>query len=214
VEEGDRVRFLQIVENEAERLQELIEDLLALSRLEAGRDLLSLRPYDFNDLLTAVRDTFHPRAAERGVELSVEAERGNGTGVFDPEKMRRVLDNLVGNALKFTPKGGRVTVRFHREEDRLRCCVVDTGRGMDEETLGKIFDRFYTSNRGGGNPQGTGLGLHIVQRILELHGGAIEVESEPDKGSSFRFFIPAIPRAKAAAEEKPEPALDALVDDD
>jgi two-component system, OmpR family, phosphate regulon sensor histidine kinase PhoR len=215
VEEGDRLRFLQIVEKEAERLQELIEDLLALSRLEAGRDLLSLRPYDFNDLLSAVRDTFRPRAAERGVEFSVEAERGNGSGVFDPEKMRRVLDNLVGNALKFTPEGGRVTIRFHREEDRLRCAVIDTGRGMDEETLGKIFDRFYTGNRGSGNPQGTGLGLHIVQRILELHGGAIEVESTPDEGSTFRFFIPAVPRAKGAPEEKkPEPVFDALVDDE
>jgi len=106
-------------------------------------------------------------------------------------------------------------VRFRRDDDRLHCAVVDTGRGMDEETLGKIFDRFYTTNRGGTNPQGTGLGLHIVERILELHGGAVEVESKPDAGSTFRFFIPAVPRAKAEAKaEKAVASFDALVDDE
>lgn len=215
VGDGDRTRFLQIVEREAERLQRLIEDLLSLSRLEAGRETLSLHASDFVDLLTSTRDSFIPAAREKNVTLEFQGTDGNGTGVFDPEKMRRVLDNLIGNALKFTPNGGTITVRFARSGDRLTCEIVDTGRGVDEETLSRMFDRFYTTNPNGGNPQGTGLGLHIVQRLIQLHGGEIEVTSERDQGTTFRFFIPTVPRREAPepAEDLPPDPLEDFPDD-
>ncbi|HMB68010.1 MAG TPA: ATP-binding protein [bacterium] len=217
VEEGDRVRFLEIVEREAERLQQLIEDLLALSRLEAGREVLSLRAANFVDLMHACRESMAAMARRKRLAIEVEGTDANSSGVFDGQKMRRVLDNLVGNALKFTPEGGRVSMRFSRQGDRLECRVADNGPGADKEALSHMFDRFYTSNPQGGNPQGTGLGLHIVKRLIELHGGGIEVSSQPGEGTTFRFWIPGVPRKITADEpagDRPADPLEDLADDD
>ena len=114
--------------------------------------------------------------------------------------MRRVLDNLIGNAIKFTPAGGRVTVDFSRSAETILCTVSDTGVGIAPDQLEHIFDRFYTSSSTStGNPPGSGLGLHIVRRLVELHGGEIAVESRPGDGTVFRFHFPSIPRLREAS---------------
>ena len=212
VGEGDKVRFLQIVEKEAERLQRLIEDLLTISRLEDGRESLNLRTADLTDVLREAHQAFVASAGQRGIELDVDTA-GNGAGVFDPDKIRRVIDNLVSNALKYTPAGGRVSLRMAREDNRLAVSVADTGRGIEPELLERIFDRFYTANPAQGNPQGTGLGLHIVRRLLELHGGEVRAESIPGQGTTFRFWFPPVPTAApVAATRASGPADDLLFD--
>jgi two-component system phosphate regulon sensor histidine kinase PhoR len=218
VSDEDRRRFLGIIEKEAERLQHLIEDLLALSSLDAGREALQLRSADFTHLLRDAKQVFAPIASERGVTLDVHVT-GPGSGVFDPEKMRRVVDNLISNALKHTSNGGRVDIDFARSDDRLECSVRDTGKGMPPEVLERIFDRFYSASPVGapapGNPRGSGLGLHIVQKLVELHHGEITAESHVGEGSTFRFVVPAVPRMpeRKAAEVAVADPDDPLVDD-
>lgn len=201
---GDQTRFLQIVEKEAERLQHLIEGLLTLSSLESGREALDLQPGDFSLLLDDIREVFLPLAQEKGISLEIQSTGANGAGIFDPQRMRRVLDNLIGNALKFTSSGGEIRVDFRREGDCIVCRVADTGRGIPADRIERIFDRFYSSSKSPtGNPAGSGLGLHIVQRLLELHDGAISVESELGRGTTFEFRIPAVPRTRESSETRP-----------
>jgi hypothetical protein len=120
-----------------------------------------------------------------------------------------------------TSPGQRILVEFRRAADRLTCTVRDTGRGLDESELACIFDRFYSVKVTPRKKEGAGLGLHIVQRLLELHGGGIEAESSPGEGSTFTFWIPPVPRprepggesGKDAAAAAPAPAVDPLIDD-
>jgi signal transduction histidine kinase len=159
------------------------------------------------------KDAFSALAAEKKVSLSIAGQEFNGSGVFDPDKLRRVLDNLIGNALKFTPAGGHVDVAFSRDGEHLNCEVRDTGRGMEPDVLERIFDRFYTSSRSTGNPDGTGLGLHIVKRIVEMHGGKIVASSKPNEGTTFHFHVNAIPRAPKEPTRK-DTAADAFHPDE
>ncbi|MEZ5065798.1 MAG: ATP-binding protein [bacterium] len=199
VSEEDRARFLRIVEKESERLQHLIEGLLTLSSLDNGREALDLQAGDFSTILSDASEMFTPLAQEKGVELQVVHGGRNGAGIFDPQKMRRVLDNLIGNALKFTPAGGEVNVDFARNGDTIVCTVSDTGPGIAPGQLERIFDRFYTrASAAGGNPSGSGLGLHIVRRLVELHDGTVAVESKVGEGTTFRFHFPAVPRVREA----------------
>jgi len=211
VGEEDSVRFLGIVEKEAERLQHLIEGLLTLSSVESGREALDLQPGDFATVVHEAHEMFIPVAREKDVQLCIQIEGNNGAGIFDPQKMRRVLDNLMGNAIKFTPAGGRVTVDFSRNAETIACTVSDTGPGIPADQLERIFDRFYTSaSASTGNPSGSGLGLHIVQRLVELHDGEIAVESRVGVGTTFRFHFPAVPRVRDASGIHKAPAEEDL----
>jgi PAS domain S-box-containing protein len=191
----------------------VIEDLFVLSSLETGRESLHLRAGDFFDLLAETKESFATEAAEKDIALEVHTEGQDGRGIFDREKMRRVLDNLISSALKSTPPGGRIEVEVRRERNWLACSVRDSGKGMPVDVLEQFLERHPTANPITGHG-GSGLGLHIARRLVELHGGEITGESRPGAGTVLRFQVLAVP-AVQETEAKTKPALadDPLIDD-
>ncbi len=187
---AQQMELLQIVHRNAERLKAIINDLLDLSRLESGRAQLNFERVDLDSLVQDCLGEMAQLAAEKGVHLGSSLAFRRELEA-DPMKVQQVLINLVGNALKFTPEGGRITVETGQVEDGARVRVRDTGCGIPQDELEKVFLRFYqvedTLTR---SKQGTGLGLPICKRIVELHGGRIRVESQPEQGCCFEFVLP------------------------
>ena len=169
-----------------------VNDVLDFSKLEAGHVEISLRPTDPADLTQQVLDLFSAQAAGKGLALRLSlAPRAPGLYGLDPDRVRQVLTNLVGNAVKFTNRGG-VTVRLSHARDRVRVEVCDTGEGIPADRLGLLFQRF--SQVDGSNTRrhgGTGLGLAICKGLVEAMGGAIGVTSRVGTGSTFHFELPA-----------------------
>ncbi len=129
-------------------------------------------------------------AAKENIKLVKNIPKNLPPLAADPGKIRSVITNLVSNAVKFTPDGGRVNIKAQQKEDELRVTVSDTGMGIPQEDLPKIFDRFYRVNRPGKEIQGTGLGLAIVKKIIEMHNGRIEVRSKLNEGTTFTVYLP------------------------
>jgi sigma-B regulation protein RsbU (phosphoserine phosphatase) len=179
-----------------EQMQRLRQDLLDVASIEAGRLSVEIDWYEPELLLRDAAEHFSPVAAERSVALEVRAEAGLPPVVADRERVLQVLGNLVGNAFKFTPAGGRITLGADRAPEGVRISVTDTGPGIAPEHLGHVFDRFWKTQ--GGNRTGAGLGLAISKGIVEAHGGTIGVESVVGEGSTFSFTLPA---AEMAPEE-------------
>jgi signal transduction histidine kinase len=175
----------------ATRTEAFIQKLLDAASLEAGRLSLAWRRCTVRDLLDATLETFGPLAAERSIALELDA--GNGDLAFwgDPERVGQVLSNLVSNALKFTPEGGRVTVRAVESGFHTRIEVRDTGPGIASQHLPRVFDRFWRADAEG--RRGTGLGLYIAKGIVETHRGRIWAESRVGAGSAFIFELPIAP---------------------
>lgn len=181
---------LEVVQRNLRRLLAMIDELLASARLQQGT--LTVQPAPFDLAALAAEEVASLRAAGRveGV-VRVEAEAGLPPVLADRDRIAQVLDNLLDNACKFTPAGGGVRVGLVRRGDEVAVEVADTGIGMSPETVDRIFDRFYqidpSSKRRYG---GLGLGLAIVRAILAAHGTGITVESQPGRGSTFRFVLP------------------------
>lgn len=182
--------LLSIVHRNAERLKAIINDLLDLSRLESGRTQLSFEKVNLDQMVRDCLSEIESLAAEKKIRIQASLQFG-GVIELDPMKIQQVLINLVGNALKFTPEGGEVTVETRKSKESARIRVKDTGIGIPEDQLEKVFRRFYqvedTLTR---SKQGTGLGLPICKRIVELHGGKIRAESVMGQGSCFEFTLP------------------------
>jgi signal transduction histidine kinase len=170
------------------RMERLIQDLLDAARIEGGRMALEVRPHPLESLLRDAADMFSPLAQERGVRLQVESAGDSVSVLADKERVGQVLSNLVGNALKFTPRGGAVTVLAEGLGDLVRLSVADNGPGLPADHLPKIFERFWQAKKTG--REGTGLGLYIAKGIVEAHGGQIWAESAPGNGSTFHFTLP------------------------
>ncbi len=174
-----------------DRLTGLIEDLLDLSRIESGKLKLSRARTDLIALLNQCQEDFLQRFESRGQDLVLRVDAGLPAALCDGDKIVQVLINLVGNALKFTDTGGRVTIRASREDDFVRVDVEDEGVGIAFDEQSKIFDAFVQIGRTDGpGARGTGLGLTISRSIVMQHGGNISVESEPGCGSRFSFTVP------------------------
>jgi signal transduction histidine kinase len=192
--------YLDVVQRNSERLLRLVNDLLFVARLEAGE--LDLHSTDV-DLAACVRQAVEearPRAAGKGVELGCEVQSVADVRA-DRGRMFQLLDNLISNAIKFTPEGGRVEVRLLQRDARLRIEVSDTGIGIAEDELGRLFERFFrASTATDRHIPGTGLGLYIACAIVEAHGGQIDVESTPGEGTTFCVELPAV-EAPAADRE-------------
>ncbi len=192
--------FLESMVSEADRLTRLVEDLLDLSRLEAGLLELRLQPTSLNALAASVEALFRERAEEAGISLVTELATGPVSVQGDPDRLLQVASNLVENAIKFTPRRGKVTVRTVVEEDHGRFEVADTGVGIDPADLPHVFDRFFRADRSRDRRTGGyGLGLAISRYLVEAHGGRIFAESRPDGGSTFSFILPVTEAGPAAA---------------
>jgi PAS domain S-box-containing protein len=183
-------RFLGHVQQDSRHLLELINDLLDLSKIEAGR--LELRPEEVGlfSALAEVLNSIRPLAVSRSITLE-EPEPQTVILHADPLRIKEILYNLLSNAVKFTPAGGRVWVTVEQDHDMIHVAVNDTGMGIKPEEQQAIFDKFYqTGSTTRGVREGTGLGLAITKHLVEMHGGTIGVESEPGKGSKFKFSLP------------------------
>jgi len=169
----------------------LINDILDLSKIEAGRMELQLSQFDLAALLDNALVLVRERAGRHGLKLQLEVEPGVGAWVADERKVKQVVINLLSNAVKFTPEGGSVTLRARRIEAGIDVAVIDTGVGISEADQGLVFEEFrQASGDHLGKSEGTGLGLSLAKRFVELHGGSIRVQSAPGLGSTFAFTLP------------------------
>ena len=191
-----RSEFLESSQGQIERLDWLAQNLLELSKLDSGLVLLDLRP---DDLRAAVESATHQHdalAERRGVHVQLDLPRRPVRIRHDPPRIGQVVANLVGNAVKFTPRGGTVRVSVEPTSDGARIDVVDTGVGIDPSELPHIFERFYRGSRANeARGSGSGLGLAIVRSIVDIHGGSVSVESGARSGSRFTVHLPQDPRS-------------------
>jgi signal transduction histidine kinase len=185
----DQRNFLNIAERNINRLVRLINDVLDFQKLEAGKMKAHIQENNINEVVEEVQKTMLPSAKKKGIDILLELDDSLPKARFDRDKIIQVLTNLVSNAIKFTEQG-RVSVGVQPRDEELVIRVSDTGMGIPKDELPKIFERFYRVHRPGTQIQGTGLGLTIVSKIVMMHGGRIEVESEVGKGSTFTVFLP------------------------
>ena len=193
-----RAEFLESSAGQIERLDWLAQNLLELSKLDSGLVLLDLRPDDLRAAVESAAHQLDAVAARRGVALVVDLPSTPVRIRHDPPRIGQVVANLVGNAVKFTPRGGTVRATVAPSLDGARIDVTDTGVGIDPAELPRIFDRFYRGSRSNeARGSGSGLGLAIVRSIVEMHGGTVEVESGAGMGSRFTVWLPSDPRTIA-----------------
>jgi signal transduction histidine kinase len=186
-----QVRYLQRMKTNTQHLVRLIEDLLDLSRIEAGQIALHSRPLSLTRLITEACDVLKPLASAKRIEID-HAAPAELELTADRDRLMQVLMNLAGNALKFTPDGGRVTVSAEAAPPDVVIRISDTGAGIPPEERERIFDRFYQVPAADSEAsEGTGLGLAIAKSLVELHGGRIGVESEVGEGTTFALTLPA-----------------------
>jgi two-component system, OmpR family, phosphate regulon sensor histidine kinase PhoR len=188
----ERLRYYcEILFLESSRLARMVDTLLDLSRMRAGKMGLQLVPCDLGSLVELCCKNLQIQAAERHIDLSSAVSPAVPLVRADADKLQQVLTNLVANALSYSPEGARVEAGVRREPGRLLCWVRDTGVGIAEQDRERIFDEFYrVEGDGAAGAKGTGLGLPISRAIVELHGGRLWVESEPGQGSTFFFTLP------------------------
>jgi signal transduction histidine kinase len=174
----------------------MVNDLLDVARLEAGRAVLQLTTMRPDEFITEGARSLAPIAVESGIDLAVEVRHHLPEVSGDGERLRRVVMNLVGNALKHTPSGGQVAVSAEESGDgrELHVVLSDTGEGIPKDQQERIFDRFaVVEGREARGRASTGLGLTFCKMVVEAHGGRIWVESEPGEGATFRFALPLQP---------------------
>jgi signal transduction histidine kinase len=185
-------RYLRTTQRQVNDLSMLIDDLFQVAQLDAGGLVIQPATCSLSDLLSDTLESFSALARERGVTLSGSAASDVDPVMLDSLRIGRLLNNLIGNALRYTPSGGAVTVSAWREDSEIHITVTDTGEGISPDDLPHVFDRFYrgekSRNRGTG---GSGLGLAIARGIVRAHGGDISVESQLGAGTTFRLHLPA-----------------------
>jgi two-component system, OmpR family, phosphate regulon sensor histidine kinase PhoR len=188
-DESVALEFLRRADGEVDRLVQLVEELLELSRIESGDQPLNLQETNVAALLTEAADRLRPQAERAHLNLNLDLSPELGLARLDAARFERAVLNLLHNAIKFTPSGGDVTLAASRENGSLLVQVRDTGTGIAPSDLTRIFERFYKVDQSRASG-GSGLGLALVKHAVEAHGGTIHVESEQSKGSVFSFRIP------------------------
>jgi signal transduction histidine kinase len=190
VNEEEQRQFLTDVLSSGKHLLGLINEVLDLAKIEAGKMELQIEPALLQDVVEAVSNTMRSLAAKKSINLRVDSDESLASFPMDGARVKQVLLNLVSNAIKFTPEGGRVWVRAGAKDGNARLEVGDTGPGIAAEDQERIFLEFQQAGSDAGKPQGTGLGLALAKKFVEMHGGRIWLESEVGKGSRFFFTIP------------------------
>ncbi len=187
----ERLHYLEITRKHTRRLGQLIGDLFDLSRLESHSIDPVLEHFSLAELLQDVTQDFELDAHKKDITIDVSGGPGDSMVYADIGLMQRVLENLIRNALKFTPRDGEISIKLERKPGCVAVAVADTGCGIAEDDLDRVFDRFYHAGQGEGEGAGsTGLGLAIVRKILDLHGSRITVRSVLDEGTCFEFDLP------------------------
>ena len=190
---GEKVaRALETVDRNASALTQIVEDVLDVSRIVAGKIRLNVRPVDLPQVVKEGLDTVRPAADARGVRLEAVLDPRAGPVSGDPERLQQVVWNLVSNGVKFTPRGGRVQVRVERVDSHVEVVVSDTGIGIAQSFLPHVFERFRQADGGISRERGgLGLGLAIVRHLAELHGGSVSAASDGEgQGATFRVRLP------------------------
>jgi PAS domain S-box-containing protein len=190
-------KWLDMIARAAAQMDRMIGDLMDAARIDQGGFTIVPARHEIAALLTEIHESFGPRAAANGVALECLAPSEAATAWIDAGQIQRVLSNLVGNAMKFTPGGGSVVVRAEASGEEVTFMVADTGPGIPAEELPHVFSRYWQAVRG--DRRGMGLGLAISRGIIVAHGGRIWVESEPRRGTVFYFTVPTTPRRAGTA---------------
>ena len=189
-EATERVR---VVQRNAVRLRELVADLLLVAQMTDGHLALDRLPINLADLVAEAADAVQPAAQGAGVTLDVDLPEDPVVAKVDGPRLRQVIDNLLGNAVKYTEPGGSVSVRLRQREAVVELTVSDTGIGIAPEEIGRLFRRFFRGTQATQRHiPGAGLGLSIVRAIVETHGGLVTVDSAPGEGSTFRVELPMV----------------------
>ncbi len=202
LEERQREKIRQTIVNEVNRLDEMTTNFLELSRLESGRVRFDREPIHLEGLVRECLEILRPQADSERIQLETDIDHTLSPVIGDRSQLRRLLLNLLTNAIKYNQPGGWVRISLHRVEGGVTLAVTDSGFGIPRESLAKLFERFYRVPGSEARSSGTGLGLMIAKRIVEGHGGKIEVVSEVGKGSTFSVFLPAdLPRMHPSASD-------------
>jgi|GEM_PF-1928599 len=184
-----QAKILDIAKSNIDRLARIIDNLLDISKMDAGKAELKRRLMDISDIVRQTAASFEGIIKGRHLELRVDVDQMTGSIYADPDKITQVLTNLIGNAVKFTPSG-HIDISCKSNLDAVVCSIADTGVGIAKENLPKVFGKFQQFDRTpGAGDKGTGLGLSIVKNIIDMHNGAIWVESEAGKGAKFTFSL-------------------------
>jgi signal transduction histidine kinase len=190
-------RYQQNIHNEIQHLSRLIDDLFELAQLDTGHFPLDRQPTSLHDLISDTLSSMNARASTQQVTLTATVDPGVPLVYIAPDKIQRVLYNLIDNALQYTPSGGQVTLKAKRTLTGVEISVFNTGSYITPADLQNVFKSFYRGEQSRAQNdhgrRGTGLGLAIVRGFVEAHGGAIRVRSEPDKGTLFTFTLPTQP---------------------
>jgi signal transduction histidine kinase len=203
----EQQRFVAVVQRNADRLLTLIEEILTFSEVESTDFRLDVTPVDLAAVLVSVRAAMLPAAAARDISFSCAVDDSSVVVDGDAAQLERVVLKLAGNAIKFTPPGGKVVLSTHRRGDVVELSVADTGAGIPVSEQSRLFTPFYrASGARHQEVQGTGLGLATVHTIVERHGGSVTVSSEEGVGTTMRVALPAITATKAAQAGAGDPS--------
>ncbi len=196
-----RARYLEIIGEETQKLEALIGDLLDLARLEGGGGTLASKDVAISELFSRVIDRHGLTVRDRQITMTTAIEPEGLEVTGDPQRLEQALQNLAANALRHTPEGGRIDLRAVSRDDGVHITIADSGAGIPAEHIARVFDRFYKADPSrsmGASPSGSGLGLSIVQAIVERHGGRVTASNAPEGGAVFEIVLPARAGIRAA----------------
>lgn len=200
-DQNHNVQFVQRIEDQADRLHQLIMDLLSLARIESGQEAYEISAVDVAQAVNLCLREHQQAAGSKAIQLTVEPAEESMIVLADDEGLRQILENLINNAIKYTPSGGQVTVRWKRDGHHCLIEVSDTGIGIDPEHHDRLFERFYRVDKARSRELGgTGLGLSIVKHLAQFFGGNVGVQSEIGKGSVFWVRLRLAGNRNAVAE--------------
>jgi signal transduction histidine kinase len=203
-----QAEYIDDIHSSGKHLLSLINDILDLSKIEAGRMELELAEFSLPDMLQTTLVLLRERAANHNIALGLEVAPELGNTRADERKLKQVMLNLLSNAVKFTPDGGSVAVRAISDGGTVEISVTDTGIGIAPEDQASVFEEFkQVGSDSARKAEGTGLGLALTKKFVELHGGTLRLESTLGKGSTFTFTLPIASTATEVVSSRPEAAI-------